>query len=158
MLKNKKLLILTSLLILLPIPVFFLLKNQLPQEIVPSFAAFFYTVPPCVLAGHWLCTYFSGLDKSNQGRNEKIQQLVLWILPLITNFLCGILLVILLGGEASFMGLSTLFFGLLFALIGNYLPKTRMNSTMGIKIKWTYSSDENWNALPDGSGLSEAFC
>jgi len=36
--------------------------------------------------------------------------------------------------------------GILFAVIGNYLPKTRMNSTMGIKIPWTYSSEENWNA------------
>jgi hypothetical protein len=36
--------------------------------------------------------------------------------------------------------------GLLFLIIGNYMPKTRMNATMGIKIYWTYTSEENWNA------------
>jgi len=30
--------------------------------------------------------------------------------------------------------------------VGNYMPKTRMNSTIGIKVVWAYSSEENWNA------------
>jgi len=30
--------------------------------------------------------------------------------------------------------------------IGNYMPKTKMNSTMGIKVPWAYSSEENWTA------------
>ena len=36
--------------------------------------------------------------------------------------------------------------GLLFAVMGNYMPKTRMNSTIGIKVYWAYTSQENWNA------------
>ena len=34
----------------------------------------------------------------------------------------------------------------MFAGIGNYLPKTRMNYTIGIKVRWAYTSEENWNA------------
>ncbi len=35
--------------------------------------------------------------------------------------------------------------GLLFVAIGNYLPKCQQNYTIGIKIPWTLSSEENWN-------------
>lgn len=42
--------------------------------------------------------------------------------------------------------LLNLLMGLLALAIGNYLPKTRRNSTIGIKIKWTLENDENWNA------------
>ena len=36
--------------------------------------------------------------------------------------------------------------GLMFVLMGNYMPKITRNRTMGIKIKWTLASDENWAA------------
>ena len=29
-------------------------------------------------------------------------------------------------------------------VIGNYLPKTRRNYTIGIRITWTLENDENW--------------
>ena len=35
--------------------------------------------------------------------------------------------------------------GVLFVIIGNYLPKCRLNYTMGIRTPWTLSSEENWN-------------
>ena len=40
----------------------------------------------------------------------------------------------------------TLFIGLLFLIIGNYMPKITQNRVLGIKIKWTLESEENWNA------------
>jgi len=36
--------------------------------------------------------------------------------------------------------------GVMFLVIGNYLPKCRQNYTIGIKIKWALASEENWNA------------
>ena len=36
--------------------------------------------------------------------------------------------------------------GLLFVVIGNYLPKCKRNYTLGIKVKWTLANEENWNA------------
>lgn len=35
--------------------------------------------------------------------------------------------------------------GLLFILIGNYMPKCKQNYTTGIKVPWTLHSQENWN-------------
>jgi uncharacterized membrane protein len=35
--------------------------------------------------------------------------------------------------------------GIMFVAIGNYLPKTRQNLTMGIKVPWTLANEKNWN-------------
>lgn len=35
--------------------------------------------------------------------------------------------------------------GVLFVWIGNYLPKLRRNSTLGVKVSWTLGNEENWN-------------
>jgi hypothetical protein len=35
--------------------------------------------------------------------------------------------------------------GLCFIAMGNWMPKIKQNSTLGIKIKWTLYSEENWN-------------
>ena len=36
--------------------------------------------------------------------------------------------------------------GLILSIVGNYLPKTIQNRTIGIKIKWTLEDETNWNA------------
>ncbi len=157
-LKNKKLLIITSLLTLLPIPVGLLLWNQFPETMAihfgftgqadgyasPSVAVF--VLPLIMLALQWVCILGSTLDKRNQNRNQKIQSLVLWIIPLIGNLSILGIYALSLGVEFSPVAWTMIFIGLTFAAIGNYMPKTRMNATIGIKIRWTYSSEANWNA------------
>ena len=157
-LKNKKLLILTSLLTLLPIPVGLLLWNQFPETMAihfgftgeadgyasPNFTVF--ALPLLMLAFHWLCIFFTARDKGNQGKNQKMFHIVLWTIPIISNLSLLGLYAFALDVEFSPVVWTVVPMGLLFALIGNYLPKTRMNSTMGIKVPWAYTSEENWNA------------
>lgn len=157
-LKNKKLLIITSLLTLLPIPIGLLLWNKFPETMAihfgltgqadgyasPSFAVF--VLPLILLAVHWVCILATALDKGNKNRNQKLQTIVLWVIPLIGNLSCCGMYALALGWEFSPVVWTMVPMGLLFAVIGNYMPKTRMNSTMGIKVPWTYSSEANWNA------------
>ena len=157
-LKNKKLMLFTSLLTLLPLPAFFLLKHLFPSEFVESFSLMFWLPPLSLLAGQWICVFFTSLDKSNQNRNEKVQKLVLWIIPLISNVFCGIFFALLMGVKFSPFGWMGTMMGLLFILIGNYMPKTRMNATIGIKVKWTYTSEENWNATHRFAGRLWVSC
>ena len=156
--KHKKLLILTSLLTLLPIPVGLLLWSRFPETMTvhwgitgqadgyasPNLVVF--GLPLLMLAFHWLCVFFTARDKGNQGRNQKMFRLVLWILPIISNLSLLGLYAFALDIEFSPVAWTVIPMGLLFAVIGNYLPKTRMNSTMGIKVPWAYSSEANWNA------------
>ena len=157
-LKNKKTLVITSLLTLLPIPVGLLLWNKFPETMAihwgitgqaDGFASvpFAVFVPPVImLAVQWLCILATALDKGNKNRNQKMQTIVLWVIPLICNLSCCGIYALALGWKFSPVAWTMIPMGLLFAVIGNYMPKTRMNSTMGIKVPWTYSSEANWNA------------
>ena len=157
-LKKKKLLVITSLLTLLPIPIGLLLWNQFPETMAIHFgfngladgfatSSFSIFVPPVImLAGQWVCILANAFDKRNADRNQKMQKLVLWIVPALSILSsCGIY-ALALDVEFSPTAWTAIIMGLLFAILGNYMPKTRMNPTMGIKVWWAYTSDENWNA------------
>jgi uncharacterized membrane protein len=34
--------------------------------------------------------------------------------------------------------------GVVFIIIGNYSPKTKLNPVVGVRISWTLESEENW--------------
>jgi uncharacterized membrane protein len=51
-----------------------------------------------------------------------------------------------MGVELDVLKIGFLVIGVLFLILGNYLPKCKHNYTIGIKIPWTLASEENWNA------------
>lgn len=169
-LKNKKVLILSSLLTLLPSLVGLLLWNALPEKIIthwsfdgqpdsmssPVFAVIF--MPLLMLAAQWLCIFFTTKDPGNRGRNQKPLGLVLWIIPLMSNLCCGLMYALSLGVTLPVSNIMVAVMGVMFAAIGNYLPKCKMNFTLGIKIPWTYSSEENWNATHRFGGRVWMVC
>ena len=157
-LKNKKLLLITSLATLLPIPAGLLLWNQFPETMAVHFgiagqadgyaspATAVFVLPLIMLAIQWVCILGTALDKRNKHRNQKIQKLVLWTIPVIGNLSIFGIYALALGWKFSPVAWTLIPIGILFAGIGNYLPKTRMNYTIGIKVWWAYTSEENWNA------------
>ena len=46
-----------------------------------------------------------------------------------------------------------IFMGITYIIVGNYLPKTRQNYTIGFKLPWTYANEENWNKTNRLSGV-----
>ena len=156
--KHKKALFASSLLTLLPIMVGLLLWDKFPEKMITHwgitgepdgwssmpFAVFF---PPLILlAVHWLCILFTAKDPGNQNRNKKPFGMVLWIVPVISNLCSYVMYALALGADWNINTLMVAAMGLMFTVIGNYLPKCKMNSTIGIKVPWTYTSEENWNA------------
>ena len=156
--KNKKLLFLSSLLILLPIPVALILWNRFPDVLVThwgfdgqpdgsmSLPWAVFLPPVLMLLGQWICIWFTLKDPGNKNRNTKPLNLVLWIIPLFSNLCSYLMYALALGYEVSPVGWTLALLGIMFAAIGNYLPKCKMNYTMGIKVSWAYTSEENWNA------------
>lgn len=134
--KYQKELIVSSILILLP---------ALVSLAVPGLRSL-WLLCLSLLAGQWLCFLISAADPGNRGRNEKPLRLVLWIMPAVSFLCAGILYAVSTGLSLSIGRITTLALGLMFAAIGNYLPKCRRNRTVGIKVRWTLASDENWNA------------
>ena len=159
MLKNHKgKLMLSSVIILLPVAVGLLLWNRLP-ETVPTHWGFdgapddwssrvvaVFVIPMFLLALHWLCLWVTSKDQKNKSQSSKIFNLILWLVPALSLFGCGNIYAAALGREFQINALMPAFLGLLFVIVGNYLPKTVQNRTIGIKIKWTLEDEANWNA------------
>ena len=168
--KNLKVLMITSAIILLPVLVGVILWNQLPEQI-PShwnavgevdswsskpFAVFGF--PLILLAAQWLCILGTFADPKRASHPSKILHLVLWIIPVLSVMLHGIIYATALGKKVPIEVVMPVFIGLLFAIIGNCMPKCKQNYTIGIKIPWTLNSEENWNKTHRFAGRIWVVC
>lgn len=155
---NKALLIVTSILILLPILVGALTWDILPEQVAThwgtggtaddwstrAFAVF--GLPMILLVIHWVCIIITAADHKRREQNKKAYNMVLFITPLISWFTNAIMYAAAFGLEFNMFSLMFGLLGIMFIVIGNYMPKTKQNHTLGIKISWTLQSEENWNA------------
>ena len=154
----KKTLTLTTIITLLPILVGLIYWNQLPEKMAIHFdmegtpngwsSKWFAVIGlPAILAVvNALCTVLTETDPRRYKYPEKMMKLVYWICPVVSWFCARITISYGLGNELVAMPkMASLFLGILFVIIGNYLPKVKQNYYMGIKLPWTYSDEENWN-------------
>ena len=84
-------------------------------------------------------------DPKNKDKNNFVITIGKATIPLVMLITFVISVFYGLGKEINVMVIISIFVGFLLILIGNYLPKTRRNYTVGIKLPWTLNSDENWN-------------
>ena len=138
--KNMPLIIITSLITLIPA---ILMKSGMPL---------------ILLLVHLVCIFATSKDKGNQEQSQKVFRLIFWICPIIALYTSGINYLVISGKYTGIEEISVCLFGLLFMIIGNYLPKCKMNATIGIKIPWTYSSEENWNRTHRFGGKVWMIC
>jgi len=103
-------------------------------------------LPLFLVALLWLCMWVMSKDPKGNEQNEKVMSLVIWIIPAISLLVGGELLAIAMGQESIIGYVLPVLLGVLFMLIGNYLPKCKQSFTMGIKIRWTLANEENWFA------------
>ena len=155
--KNLKLLILTSILTLLPILAGVVLWNQLPEQMPTHWNAAgevdgwsskpfaVFGLPLILVAAQWLCVLATTTDPKRQNHSEKIYHLVFWIMPVLSIVLHAVTYLTVLGVGVRIEMVMPIFMGLLFVIIGNYLPKCKQSYTIGIKIPWTLNNEENWN-------------
>lgn len=155
--EHKWQLLLSSIVILLPMVVGFLMWNILPDTMVTHWGAdatadgfsskpVAICLPPVILlALQWFCIFVTTIDPKNKGQNTKVFSLILWIIPGISLFVNAIMYTSALRGDVNIDILLHLGMGMLFLLLGNYLPKCRQNHTIGIRVPWTLTSEENWN-------------
>ena len=150
-------LLVTSLAILLPILAGIILWNRLPEQLpihwnasgeIDGYSAKAFAVigfPLILLAFHWFTVLVTLADPKKQNHSEKILHLVFWIIPVLSIVLSALMYSASMGREIRMEIFVSVSLGLLFAMIGNYLPKCRQNYTIGLKLPWTLHSEENWN-------------
>ena len=75
----------------------------------------------------------------------------------ITALLCGMeLMVIGFAFNPSFADMETIMYlimGMMFILLGNYMPKVKRNYTFGIKTPWTLDNETVWNKTHRMAGV-----
>ena len=155
--RNKKTIILTALITLLPILMGLILWNQLPDRIATHFGFngepdgwsskpfAVFGLPAILTALHLICVLGTSADPRKQNISDKMFQLVLWICPIISFLTNGSVYLIALGKDINIGLICMIMVGVRFIIVGNYLPKCRQNYTMGIKLPWTLADEDNWN-------------
>lgn len=156
--QHRKSLLITSFLTLLPLLAGILFWSRLPARLpthwgfdgqIDGYSSRTFTVfalPLFLLATHWLCILATLKDPKNRRQNPKIFRLLLWVCPATSLLVGGMSYYAAFRPDLRADMLIALLLGLLFAALGNYIPKCRQNSTIGIRLKWTLESEENWNA------------
>ncbi|MBQ2901726.1 MAG: SdpI family protein [Agathobacter sp.] len=155
--KNLKTMIITSIIILAPIVAGLILWDKLPAEMATHFGEngepngwsskefAVFGMPLFLLAVHWFCAFFTGVDPKKENISNKMMTLVLWICPVVAIFGCGSTYMYALDNSINTTAMGILLVGCMFLVVGNYMPKVKQSYTLGIKLPWTLNSEENWN-------------
>ena len=149
--------VITTLICLLPILAGLALYNRLPETIATHFGAngeangwssraFTVFGIPAFMAGCNLFVWFAlHTDPKRRNMHPTLRAFALWTVPALSIFVNAMTLGNALGYPMHIEIVTPLLLGLMFVVIGNYLPKTKQSYTMGIKLPWTLASEENWN-------------
>ncbi len=168
--KHWKLLLVTSIIILLPTLAGVILWNQLPERMPihwnasgevdgwSSKALAVFGLPGILVAFQWLCALGTGADPKKGNHSKKVLQLVLWIIPVLSVVMHTMTYAAALGVAVPMERVMPVVVGLIFTIIGNYMPKCKQNYTIGIKIPWTLNSEENWNKTHRFAGWLWTVC
>lgn len=168
--KHWKMLALTSVIILLPALAGVILWNRLPDRMpthwnvsgeIDSWSSKPFAVfglPLILLAAQWLCLLGTATDPKKENHSDKVLQLVIWIIPVLSVVLHVLTYAAALGHGVRMEMIMPVLVGLILVIMGNYLPKCKQNYTIGIKIPWTLNSEENWNRTHRMAGRLWGAC
>ena len=155
--KYKKRIIISSVITLLPILAGLILWNRLPDTIATHFGndnvangwsskPFVVFAMPLLLLGlHLFILFVTMNDPKRKNISEKMFGFLIWFVTVLSVFIFSITYCNALGMNVNIGMAVNIIVGIVFLVIGNYLPKCKQNYTAGIRIPWTLNSTENWN-------------
>ena len=145
--------VVSSIIIGLPVLIEAILMNMFPEKVqslgglsnneilIASGAIMLF-----MLLAHLFCIMITAKDKYNKAQNETILNVTLWVVPITSLLVMGMLLKAIFNMSFDVYFIMSVLFALMFIVLGNYLPKCRRNQTIGIKVSWALDNDENWHA------------
>lgn len=150
-------LLITTLLCLIPMILSAVLYDKLPDTIPSHFnfngeadgyshkAIICYVMPALLAAGNIFLHLVIRTDPKNKNISKGLISVMYWFLPLLSVTLVPLNLFKAMNENIQIQVIVPLLISILFIACGNYLPKTRQNYTVGIKIPWTLDNEDNWN-------------
>lgn len=154
--QHKKMLILTSVITLLPIFIGLLLWRQLPASVATHFevdnqpdgycskAFAVFGLPVMMLFFHFICIVATNIDPKRKNISKKVFRVVMWICPVISLVNCNILYVYNWGYKLNIGFVCGLLVGILYLILGNFIPKVKPNYSIGFRIPWALNDSDNW--------------
>lgn len=155
--ENRMKIIITSLITLAPILIGVLFWNRLPDQIATHFGQgnvpdgwsskpmAVFGLPLILVALHLFCIFITLNDPKKKNIGRKILPIIFWMIPIISLLVNSATYGIALGLKIDIELIVSLLLGLLFIIFGNYMSKIRQNYTVGIRLPWTLSSEDNWD-------------
>jgi len=147
----------TTLVCLLPLVFSLFVYRKLPDQVAihwnalgqadgyASKAMAAFGLPALLLLAHLIVRYALLYDPKRENQAPVMRLLSLWIVPVLSCVLTPVTLLIAMDTPIAIERLGPVLVGAVFLLIGNYLPKSRQNYTIGIKLPWTLHDADNWN-------------
>ncbi len=103
-----------------------------------------FAIPAMMAAINILVIAATQLDPKRKSNPDKIVHKIYWLLPILSVIISVVSYLVALDYNVDVGTFVVAFVGLVFMVIGNYLPKIKQNYTIGIKIPWTLNSEEVW--------------
>ena len=156
--KHLKTIIITSVITLAPMIVGIFLWDKLPDTIATHFGIgneadgwagkgfAVVGIPLLMFALQWVCVFATLMDPKKKNISEKMFGLILWLMPLISCTSMSFIYMRALETDINASVIAAVIMGVIFVLIGNYMPKCGQSYTVGYKLPWTLADEGNWNA------------
>jgi len=153
---HKKLFLITSLVVLLPLFLGLILWNRLPDVMTTHWnaageadgyvgkAVAVFFAPLFLLFMHAVCVGATMLEIGNEKQSHKALYIAYWAMPLTSLYAGYMIYGAAFGVKLSLYRALMLLLGIIVTVAGNYLPKCTPNRTVGIRISWTLKDADNW--------------
>ena len=154
---NKKLLTVTSTVTLFPILWGLIIWSQLPNQISIHFnaagqannfqskALAVFGLPFFLLLVHLFVIFMIGRALKNRTMNEKMVKVIYWLIPIVSLIVSYLIYSKALGSTTNPSVFVSVLLGFIFVIMGNYMPKLKVNHTVGIRLPWTLQNEDNWH-------------
>ncbi len=156
--KYLKLIIITGLITLLPMVFGLIVWNKLPEQMPSHFGMsgeadgyssrtfMVFGLPLLMLCAHVFCVVVTLVDPKRKNIGKKPLALLFWIIPAVTLITSAMVYCHAFGRKFNVSVVMFVFLGILYMLLGNWLPKVGHNYSFGIRTPWTLNDEENWHA------------
>lgn len=142
---------------IIPITLGIIYYDQLPskmavhfnsQNVADGFAPKWFAlfgIPVFLILIHGFSIFTVQNDPKKDGHSKVVKGMMYWLIPVLAIIMEIVFIAYGLGKAFNITTYVLAGVGVLTMILGNYLPKSRQNYSVGIKLPWTLASEEIWN-------------
>ena len=167
---NKKQMIITSIVCVLPMIIGAIIYSKLPKQMPIHFnysgnadnyapkAFVCFALPLIMLFAILFFHVFINNDFKYNGGGSVVATISKWTIPVVSVIVFALCSIYGLGYNLSSTKYIIGAVVIVIIFSGNYLPKCRQNYTVGIKLPWTLNDINNWNKTHRMAGVLWIIC